>query len=96
MRAVLGMLALAASLPLAACETDEVLSVTDPDIINPEELQTAEGAEGLRLGALSRFIGTTSGTNSAPPSGTFFETLFVWSGLLADEWQTGDTFAQRL
>lgn len=91
-RATLGMLAFAASIPLAGCDTDELLTVTDPDIINPGDVSTPAGAEAVRLGALSRFIGTTTGSSG----GTFTETLFVWSGQLADEWRTGDTFAQRL
>ncbi|MDQ3607213.1 MAG: hypothetical protein M3418_13625 [Gemmatimonadota bacterium] len=68
------------------------MSVTDPDIINPADLSSPSGAEALRVGALSRFVGTTTGSSG----GTFFETAFVWSGMLADEWRTGDTFAQRL
>jgi tetratricopeptide (TPR) repeat protein len=89
----LRVLTLAAALPLAGCNVDEILDVTDPDIINPEDVATATGAEGLRIGALARFIGATSGDAGAD---TFFETMFVWSGMLADEWRTGDTFAQRL
>lgn len=92
LRRRVGVLALVASLPLAGCGTDDLLSVTDPDIINPQDVASASGAEALRVGALSRFVGTTSGSSG----GTFYETLFVWSGLLADEWQTGDTFQQRL
>jgi hypothetical protein len=88
----LGVLALVAGLPLAGCSTEDIVSVTDPDIINPADINSPSGAEAVRIGALSRFIGTTSGGSG----GTFFETLFVWSGLLADEWQTGDTFTQRL
>lgn len=92
-RGALGVAALAAGLLATGCGSlDGVLSVTDPDIINPGDVGSPSGAEAVRVGALSRFIGTTSGSSG----GTFFETLFVWSGMLADEWQTGDTFAQRL
>jgi starch-binding outer membrane protein, SusD/RagB family len=89
---MLGALALAASLPLAACNIDNLLEVTDPDIINPGDVSSASGAEAMRIGALSRFVGTTTGSSG----GTFYETAFIWSGMLADEWVTGDTFAQRL
>lgn len=92
LRRGLRVLALAAALPLAGCNLDEILEVTDPDIINPEDANTATGAEGLRIGALGRFVGATTGSGGD----TFFETMFVWSGMLADEWRTGDTFAQRL
>ncbi len=94
LRRALGVLALATSLPLAACSTDEILSVNDPDIIDPGALATAGGAEATRIGALSRFIGATSGYNTS--GGSLGETLFTYGGLLADEWQTGDTFIQRV
>lgn len=81
-----------AVLSLAGCSADEILEVTDPDIINPSGVANAAGAEATRVGAISRFIGTTTGSSG----GTFFETIYVWGGLFADEWQTGDTFAQRL
>lgn len=90
LRVALG--AAAAAALLAACSTDEVLSVTDPDIINPIDVSSPDGADALRVGALSRFIGATTGYNG----GSSGETLWMYSGLLADEWQTSDTFAQRI
>lgn len=85
-------LAVAALLAAAACSTDNVVAVTDPDIITPENVNSPEGAAALRLGALSRFIGATTGDNGNSAG----ETLFMYGGLLADEWQTGDSFIQRL
>ena len=93
LRRGLRVFALAAALPLAGCNVDEILEVTDPDIIVPPDAATASGAEGQRIGALARFVGATTGSAGGD---TFFETMFVWSGMLADEWRTGDTFAQRL
>ncbi|HEX6751502.1 MAG TPA: hypothetical protein VF092_29690 [Longimicrobium sp.] len=81
-----------AAVSLGACDTDELLQVTDPDIINPIDVASPDGAEALRLGAMARFIGATTGYNG----GSSGETLWMYSGLLADEWQTGDTFAQRI
>lgn len=69
--------------PLAAC--DEVLEVEDPDIINPDDVQSAAGAEAVRVGALARFNAATSGS----------ESLFLLGGLFADEWRSGDTFIDR-
>lgn len=93
LRGTLAGLSLAAAAMLTGCNvSDDILSVTDPDVINPTDVNSASGAEAVRIGALSRFIGTTSGTSA----GTFYETLFGWSGLLADEWRTGDTFIQRV
>ncbi len=65
---------------LAACEG--VLEVTDPDIIL--EAGSASGAIALKNGVVLRLAQATSG-------GEFF----VYSGLLADEWISGDTFEQR-
>ncbi|MGK2935401.1 MAG: hypothetical protein ACSLFE_09205 [Gemmatimonadaceae bacterium] len=68
-----------------ACNTDKLLEVTDPDIINPGDVNSAAAAEALRAGALLRLAGMTSGG----------EGVFHYPGLLADEWRSGDTFNQR-
>jgi hypothetical protein len=74
-----------AMLPAVACTTDEALSVTDPDIINPIDVQSAAGANSVRIGALVRFNTATSGG----------ESLFLLGGLFADEWNNGDSFIAR-
>ncbi len=75
----------AAALCLAACSTHDVLSVQDPDIINPENVQSPAGAEAVRQGALNRFNVATSGG----------ESLFLMGGLFADEWINGDSYIDR-
>ena len=88
----LGMLAAVVLLPVAACTSvDNILDVTDPDIINPGDVASAAGADAVRLGALSRFIGATSGNNG----GSSGESLWLYGGLFADEFRSGDTFNQR-
>ena len=70
----------------AACtSTSDILDVTDPDIINPGDVQSAAGANAVRLGALARFNASTSGA----------ESLFMLGGLFADEWINGDSFIAR-
>lgn len=64
---------------------DEILSVTDPDIINPADVQSAAGANAVRLGALARLNASYSGVESFPLLG----------GMLVDEWRSGDTFVDR-
>jgi hypothetical protein len=64
---------------------DEILSVTDADIINPTDVQSAAGANAVRLGALARLNASYSGVESFPLLG----------GLLTDEWRSGDTFVDR-
>lgn len=85
-----GRRALAAALLMAAVVScvggpDEILSVQDPDIINPSDVQSAAGANAVRLGALARLNAATTGG----------EGLTQLGGLLADEWRSGDTFIDR-
>lgn len=79
--AVLG----AAAFTAAACSTDQILSVATPDIIDPAAVNSAPGAEALRVGALGRLNIATSGG----------ESFFLYGGLLADEFKSSDTFQQR-
>jgi starch-binding outer membrane protein, SusD/RagB family len=76
-------------LGLQAC-TKDLLKVNDPDIILDETLKasSASGALGLHNGAILRLEQATAGTQQP-------DALFVFGGLLADEWQSGDTFIQR-
>jgi starch-binding outer membrane protein, SusD/RagB family len=74
----------AGALTLSACGGD-LLTVQDPDIINPADVQSAAGANAVRLGALARFNVATSGG----------ESLFLLGGLFADEWINGDSFIAR-
>jgi starch-binding outer membrane protein, SusD/RagB family len=91
-KAVMMALAAAAAgaLPLTSCSPTEFLEVTDPDIINPVDVQSAAGAEGVRVGALTRFHWATSGV---PADGD--ESLLLLGGLFADEWINGDSFIAR-
>jgi len=73
------------SMIASACSPTDVLDVTDPDIISPEDVKSAAGANAVRLGALARLAASTSG------SGEFF----MLSGLFADEWINGDSFIAR-
>jgi len=82
-------LALAGVLTLAACNPTEVLRVHDPDIINPSDVQSAAGADAVRLGALGRLNSATAGGSGSS------EGLFLLSGLFADEWNNGDSFIDR-
>jgi len=71
--------------PLASCSRDDLLKVTDPDIVNPTNLDSPDGAEGLRVGALARFKLMTA----------LDESSWFYGGLLVDEWKSSDTFTQR-
>ena len=81
---VAGLVVLAAN-----CSPDDLLSVEDPDIINPSTVQSSAGAEAVRLGALSRFNGATSGATGQD------ESLFLLGGLFSDELINGDSYIAR-
>ncbi|HEX8849755.1 MAG TPA: RagB/SusD family nutrient uptake outer membrane protein [Gemmatimonadaceae bacterium] len=86
-----GTVALALAIAsLAGCNMDKFLNLTDPDIINPTDLQSPAGAEAERIGALSRLNAATSGTNAGVEA-----TFFLYGGLLGDEYRSGDTFIER-
>lgn len=77
---------------LAACSgniNDALLTAVDPDIINPANVNSPDGAEGLRLGVVQRL---TTMTGAAPAN---TEGVWFMGGMLTDEWKSGDTFIQR-
>src|SRR6266480_4620684 len=84
--------AIVAVAALTACNRDKILTITDPDIIDPANVASAEGAEALRLGALNRISDVTGGLQG---SGSLNEGIFHFSGVVADEWRSTDTFVQR-
>jgi hypothetical protein len=79
------LVAAAGLLAGAACSPTDVLDISDPDIINPGDVQSAAGADAVRNGALSRFNEATSGG----------EGLLLLGGLFSDEWVNGDSFVAR-
>jgi hypothetical protein len=86
------ILGLAVALTVAGCD---LLEVTDPDIVNPEVIGTPEGAEALRIGALRQLNVATGGVEVEEANSSFIESMFMLSGLMADEFRSGDTFIQR-
>src|SRR5712671_916602 len=86
------LLLILATAALTACNKDKILNVTDPDIIDPNNLGSVEAAEALRVGALSRISDVTGGLQG---SGSLNEGIFHFSGVVADEWRSADTFVQR-
>jgi len=84
LRRALGLTGLAATLPLIGCK--DFLSVTDPDIIL--QANSAASAVSLHNGAVLRLAQAVSGTQGP-------DALFLFGGLLSDEYRSGDTFVQR-
>jgi len=83
----LSVAAAALALSLSACQTanDRLLGVTDPDIINPNDIVNADGALALANGTIGTFRSITGGG----------ESTWMFGGLLADEWSTSSTFIQN-
>ena len=73
------------AMPALSC-TDTLLNVTDPDIVLGAN--SASAALGLSNGAVLRLTQAVSGTQGP-------DALFMFGGLLTDEWRSGDTFIQR-
>jgi starch-binding outer membrane protein, SusD/RagB family len=92
-RAAVGLTAVALVPLLGACSnvTDTLLEALDPDIISPENAQSAEGALALYNGALSRLKAITAGNSGVYGEGS----SWLYGGLLADEWSTSSTFVQN-
>ena len=96
LRSSVGAMAVAA-LPLAgglvACNTkDTLLEAVDPDVIDPVDINSSEGALALYVGALGRLRQATGGSSVATGGEG---STWLFGGLLADEWSTSSTFVQN-
>lgn len=72
---------------LGGCKNDSILAVTDPDILNPGDIEVGAGATPLRYGAIRDFVFAFDGTT---------DSFAVATGNLADELRASDTFDGRL
>lgn len=77
-----------ALLPIAACSTSSLLDAPIPTVIDPSAVNSAAGADALRIGTLARLRGMTAGSGSG-------DSPWMFAGLLTDEWKSSDTFSQR-
>ena len=88
-RSLARLLAVAAvGLPLAACNTDKLLEVTDPATVPPEAVDSPEAVTSLFYGAIRDFNVGYSGAGD--------DAYIISSGLLTDEIYNGDTFTTRI
>jgi hypothetical protein len=81
----LGITAVLLSASACGSVADTLLEATDPDLINPDDIRSREGALALAYGTLDRFGESTGGA----------ESTWLFGGLLADEWSTSSTFVQN-
>ncbi len=89
-RALVAGVMVASVAAFSACDTERILDATDPDLINPENLNSPDGAEAVRIGAMRRWVLTTAGPNT---NGS--ESTWLFGGLLVDEWATASTFVEN-
>src|SRR6186713_489951 len=89
-RRVLASAAVGSALLTLGCGNvkDDLLAAEDPDIIPPSALNTPEAADALRIGAIARLRNMTAGAGAG-------DSPWMFTGLLTDEWKSGDTFSQR-
>lgn len=81
------LLAGALTLPMAACDTDELVAVEDPAQLRPEDLNNAAAVPALVNGAFRQFVGGYSGFGD--------DSFLSASAVLSDETYYGDTFTTR-
>lgn len=70
----------------SACDMTALVRATDPDIIGVEAINSPTAADAVRVGTLGRFNAATTGG----------ESMILYGGLFGDEFNTGDTFTQRV
>lgn len=78
--------ALIAAPVFTGCDVkQELLAPQNPGIIDPSSVNSPAAAAGLRVGAIGQLKARTAGG----------ESVWLYGGLLADEWKSSDTFSQR-
>ena len=78
---------LAGALVLGACDTNKLVTVTDPALLTPTNVNSAAATPGLLQGALVQFIGGYSGFGD--------DAFLSSSAVISDEFYYGDTFTTR-
>ena len=85
-RWILSGAAVAVAPVFSGCDIkQELLAPQNPSIIDPSSVNSPAAAAGLRVGAIGQLKSRTAGG----------ESVWLYGGLLADEWKSSDTFSQR-
>lgn len=85
-RPVLGLVAL-----LAACSPSDILKVENPDVIDPNDVNTPQGLAALHAGAIGDFSVAYGGDGA----GTATEGVILVAGSFSDELGNSETFPTR-
>ena len=89
-RRQLGRFLATAALAVGLAGCDDLVEYTERDVIPPDALSGAAGAQAIYAGALRNFGAAFAGNNG----GT--EGLALIYGLMSDEYMSGDTFGTRM
>ena len=85
-RRIASSVAVAGASLLGGCDVNkELLEPQNPGIIDPSAVTRPPAALALRVAALGQLKNRTAGG----------ESVWLYGGLLADEWKSSDTFSQR-
>ena len=79
----------ASALALAGCDTNELVAVTDPNQLRPDDLNNAGAIPALVQGAVRQFVGGYSGFG-------LDDSFLSMTAVLTDEFYWGDTFTTRV
>lgn len=82
----LSLAALLVCLPLAACDLDSLLDISDPDVADPGNLNGPTALPAFRAGAIGDFAAAFDATDAS----------VTYSGMLADEFINSETFPTRI
>jgi hypothetical protein len=87
---ILASLTILLTLGMVSC--DDIVDITDPDIVTPESLNSEGGIQTLKAGSLGDFAVAMSGSAAGHGATTG---LITMSGLMADEYDYSGTFPTR-
>ena len=79
--------ALVSVLAVSACDTNKLVTVTDPASLTPADINNSAATPGLLQGALVQFVGGYSGFGD--------DAFLSSSAVISDEFYYGDTFTTR-
>ena len=86
-----GTMVFLAALAVGACSVqDSLLEQQQPQVIKPEDVQSATGALATYNGVLGRLRTSLNGGNNNT------ESIWNFAGLMSDEFRVGDTFVERI
>lgn len=87
-RRVRGAALICATLPLAACDVDTILTVEDPAVATPASLEARAAVPTVYAGAIGDFQVAWSGNGLS-------DAFVPVSGIFSDEFRSSDTFTTR-